>query len=97
MTLPPRHELERLRRRLTELVQAEQYLDGLEDALMADGTEWELRDRPRRAPTEDSHHADGTHQGETHIGNPYQPDRDLELMLEVFDYAIERSSKCPSP
>lgn len=88
MSLPPPYELERLRRRLIELTEAEAYLDVLEDELMVDGLEYQLHDRPRHPPTADS---------DTHIGAPYQPDRDLELMLDVFDYALERSSKCPSP
>lgn len=84
MSLPAPHELERLRRRLTELVQAEQYLDALEVDLD------EVGDRPIRP-------ANYTVVDEVRVPVPPNPDRDLELMLDVFDHALERSSKCPSP
>ncbi len=86
MSLPALHDLQRLRRRLVELTEAEAYLDVLEDELMADGLEVQLTDRPKRP-------AFFVTTNNVHIDVPYDPDRDLELMLDVFDYAIERSSK----
>ncbi len=91
MSLPAPHDLQRLRRRLIDLTEAEAYLDVLEDELMVDGLEYHLTDRPHR-PTFYT-----TGAGEVRVDVPYDPTRDLELMLDVFDYAIERSSKCPSP
>jgi hypothetical protein len=85
MSLPAAHDLERLRRRLVVLVEAEAYLDVLEDELMADDLDVRLTDRPRRP----AFYTTGAGVG---FDVPYDPDRDLELMLDVFDYAIERSS-----
>ena len=88
MTLPSLHDLERLRRRIVDLIQAEQYLDALEDHLSVDDLDVVgLTDRPDRPPAF-LRQADGA----THIGTPYEPDKDLAQILDVFDDAIERSS-----
>jgi hypothetical protein len=85
MTLPAAHDLHRLRRRLVDLVEAEAYLDALEDELLVDGVDYLIPDRPKRP-------AFYTTGAGVHVDVPYDPTRDLELMLDVFDYAIERSS-----
>jgi hypothetical protein len=90
LSLPAAHDLQRLRRRLVVLTEAEAYLDVLKDELMADDLEVQLTDRPKRP-------ANYTVVDEVRVDVPYDPTRDLELMLDVFDYALERSSKCPSP
>ena len=90
MTLPPPHDIERLRRRLVYLIEAEAYLDVLEDELMADGLEYQLTDRPNPPAYYTVDH-------DVRVAIPPNPDLDLAQMLEVFDYALERSPKCPSP